>query len=109
MIIWGGLSVSYLNTGGRFNPILNAWISVALSAPPAKRRQHTVVWTGTEMIIWGGYNGVSQNLFDSWSSTLGKTMILYQRPSWRRRAPDDFSSFAFRALLAGPERGMVRR
>ncbi len=59
MIIWGGTGAgSYLNDGGRFNPALNSWIYLAGAAAntPAARNQHTAVWTGTQMVVWGGLN-----------------------------------------------------
>ncbi|RKZ28508.1 hypothetical protein DRQ36_10340 [bacterium] len=59
MIIWGGYdgSSEYLNTGGRYNPSTNAWSGTDITGDcPSPRRWHTAVWTGTEMIIWGGYN-----------------------------------------------------
>jgi hypothetical protein len=59
MIVWGGLvgSGTQLNTGGRYNPTTNSWTPTSLGANvPAVRARHTAVWTGTEMIVWGGYN-----------------------------------------------------
>jgi hypothetical protein len=32
---------------------------VATKGAPTIRFAHTAVWTGSEMIIWGGYNGSS--------------------------------------------------
>jgi N-acetylneuraminic acid mutarotase len=32
---------------------------------PSARQNHTAVWTGTEMIIWGGYNNGSADYFNS--------------------------------------------
>ena len=60
MIVWGGyllLNGSYicLNTGGRYNPIANTWTPLPTSGAPDARMHHTAVWTGNEMIIWGGY------------------------------------------------------
>ncbi|MCF6155574.1 MAG: hypothetical protein E3K36_10045 [Candidatus Brocadia sp.] len=39
-------------------PLPNTWLaaSVAYSTPSA-RIYHTTVWTGTQMIVWGGYGG----------------------------------------------------
>lgn len=62
MIIWGGSdSDTSWNTGGRYNPATNTWASGGTSTinAPAARRLHTAVWTDTEMIVWGGYEGVS--------------------------------------------------
>src|SRR6202035_4522857 len=62
MIIWGGsrsegiLGVSYLNTGGRYNPSTDSWTATSIATAPDGRSGHTAVWTGTEMIVWGGAN-----------------------------------------------------
>lgn len=59
MIIWGGINASgtNLNSGGRFNPVSNSWGSpLSLSGAPLGRTDHSAVWTGTEMIVWGGFN-----------------------------------------------------
>jgi hypothetical protein len=58
MIIWGGLigaGSGGLNTGGLFNPVSNTWTGATnTTGAPAIRYDHTAVWTGTEMIIFGG-------------------------------------------------------
>jgi hypothetical protein len=46
-----------LNTGGRYNPSTDGWVATAITNVPSEREGHTVVWTGSEMIIWGGYGG----------------------------------------------------
>ena len=51
----------------------------AHGAAPGGRADHTGVWTGNEMIIWGGL-GQSGDLNDTWSYTPGKTMFLYLKP-----------------------------
>ncbi len=59
MIVWGGLAYydSALNTGARYNPSTDIWLPTSLGASaPSARVSHTAVWTGTEMIIWGGYD-----------------------------------------------------
>jgi N-acetylneuraminic acid mutarotase len=62
MIIWGGVSGSSFNDGGRYNPAANAWTAVPTNGAPPARYQHTALWTGSEMVISGGY-GAS----DTWS------------------------------------------
>ena len=61
MIIWGGSfydnGYQYLNTGGKYNPITNSWTAVNTNNAPSARDSHTAIWTGSEMIVWGGYNG----------------------------------------------------
>ena len=48
-----------MNDGGRYNPAGNSWTAVSTTGAPAARYHHTAVWTGSEMIVWGGYNGSS--------------------------------------------------
>jgi N-acetylneuraminic acid mutarotase len=62
MIIWGGYSSSVggdLDTGGRYNPSMNSWVATSTANVPTARDSHTAVWTGSEMIAWGGYDGTS--------------------------------------------------
>lgn len=59
MIIWGGfvsLGSVYYNTGGKYNPSTDVWVATSTGANvPTIRASHTAIWTGTEMIVWGGY------------------------------------------------------
>jgi hypothetical protein len=82
MIVWGGEVYDHpvwlqLNTGGRYRPDTNTWAATSTgeNVPPV-RIYHTAVWTGTEMIVWGGdsdtiFNGVGRYnpLTDSWIGT----------------------------------------
>lgn len=59
MIVWGGYDGTVpkvLNTGGRFNPATGAWTATNFANAPFARWQHTAIWTGSEMIVWGGDN-----------------------------------------------------
>jgi N-acetylneuraminic acid mutarotase len=60
MIVWGGydddLGIFY-NTGGRYNPTTNAWQATNLTGAPSARSNHSAVWAGNEMIVWGGITG----------------------------------------------------
>ena len=60
MIVWGGQSFyngsnHYLNTGGRYDPDTDAWTATSATNVPHGRSFHSAVWTGSEMIVWGGY------------------------------------------------------
>jgi N-acetylneuraminic acid mutarotase len=55
MIVWGGGGNGILNTGGRYDPAADSWIATSTVSAPAARISHTGVWTGSEMIVWGGY------------------------------------------------------
>ena len=55
MIVWGGCDGGiYFNTGGRYNPSTDSWTATSTTNAPAARARHTAVWTGSEMIVWGG-------------------------------------------------------
>ena len=55
MIIWGGIGGSnYSNTGGRYNPGTDSWTATSTTNAPSGRYNHTAVWSGSEMIVWGG-------------------------------------------------------
>jgi len=54
MLVWGGGAGGFLNDGGRYNPITDAWQPINLTNAPSGRWFHEAVWTGTEMLVWGG-------------------------------------------------------
>ena len=61
MIVWGGYDVDnnqYLNTGGKYNPSSNSWAATSTTNAPPGRALHTAVWTGSQMIVWGGFDAV---------------------------------------------------
>jgi hypothetical protein len=78
MIIWGGVDQSFsdTNTGSRYNPSTDSWTATAIANAPAARDSHSAVWTGREMIVWGGTcpsfdfnNGKRYNpTTDSWTA-----------------------------------------
>jgi VCBS repeat-containing protein len=82
VIAWGGCTGSpfcdiYYNSGGRYNPDTNSWTAVNMTGVPSVRSSHQAIWTGSEMIIWGGYDGSSylatggryNPITDSWTAT----------------------------------------
>jgi N-acetylneuraminic acid mutarotase len=58
MIVWGGCldgsCGATLNTGARYNPASNTWTPISTVGAPSGRYTHSAVWTGNEMIVWGG-------------------------------------------------------
>jgi N-acetylneuraminic acid mutarotase len=57
MIVWGGNRDGQdgLNTGGRYDPSTDTWMPISTGGnAPTARTRHRAVWTGTEMIVWGG-------------------------------------------------------
>ncbi len=65
MIIWGGQEYvyggppNYPSTGARYDPVQDLWTPTSIVNAPAGRSQHSAVWTGTEMVVWGGFDGLS--------------------------------------------------
>jgi N-acetylneuraminic acid mutarotase len=62
MIIWGGTStvsgITYLADGARYNPSTDTWTLITTVNSPTTRSGHVAVWTGTEMIVYGGSNNL---------------------------------------------------
>jgi hypothetical protein len=72
-ILWGGRSCydgydggqvyandTYTNDGAAYDPVANKWTPISVVGAPLARYGHVAAWTGSEMIIWGGwYDGVT--------------------------------------------------
>jgi N-acetylneuraminic acid mutarotase len=80
MVVWGGFARSLggrTATGGAYDPIADAWRPTSSSGSPDPRYWHTAVWTGKEMIVWGGFvpggyastGGRYDPAADAWRST----------------------------------------
>jgi hypothetical protein len=58
MIVWGGVwpdGAPPLDDGSRYDPVADNWRPTSTLPPvPQGRFNHTAVWTGSEMIVWGG-------------------------------------------------------
>ena len=82
-LLWGGgrvpyncgagfCSYSYLsNKGLKYNPATNVWTTMPVTNAPVARYYHKAVWTGTEMIVWGGKDRLQDSLH-SFQNTGGK-------------------------------------
>jgi N-acetylneuraminic acid mutarotase len=79
MIVWGGACCydgTTLNTGGRYDAASDTWTATSTAGAPVGRNGPSSVWTGLEMIVWGGNSGVRENTggryvpqTDTWSAT----------------------------------------
>ena len=81
MIVWGGGSEDPpydLNTGGKYTPATDTWAPTSMVSTPSPRHSHTAVWSGSEMIVWGGFGGMTAAVntggryhpaTDSWTAT----------------------------------------
>ena len=58
MIVWGGRGTffpqQHYGNGARYDPVTDTWTPMSDEGAPSPRSQFTAVWTGTEMIVWGG-------------------------------------------------------
>ena len=84
VVVWGGRKddslTGAINTGGRYDPTTDSWQPTSTIGAPIARINHSAVWTGTQMIVWGGSNNLSDRaifynsggrydpVLDSWSS-----------------------------------------
>lgn len=58
-IIWGGINwanTANLGDGAILDPALGTWQKMSSINAPSARREFQTAWTGTKMIIWGGYS-----------------------------------------------------
>jgi hypothetical protein len=91
MIIWGGQGVfappapnavdKVLADGSAYDPVVDSWTQISAIGGPPAARGHTVVWTGSRMIVWGGRDafaltittvnsgGAYDPVADAWTAT----------------------------------------
>lgn len=80
MIIWGGYDGTRTNTGGRYDPITDSWLTTSTGiGVPSGRQHHSAIWdtSNSQMIIWGGNEsgggadtgGRYDPVTDSWQAT----------------------------------------
>lgn len=78
VIVWGGVEVYYgvsgVRTGARYSADADTWVATTTTGAPSASYRHSAVWTGSEMITWGGYGSASTGgrydpIADSWSPT----------------------------------------
>jgi len=58
MIIWGGAGLVERDDGGCYNLVADRWMPVSTNGAPSARAAHTAVWTGSQMVVWGGGDSV---------------------------------------------------
>lgn len=60
LLLWGGRPLesattrAVLQSGVRFDSVSRRWSALSSVNAPSPRQNHQAVWTGKEMIIWGG-------------------------------------------------------
>jgi len=92
MVVWGGGNVTtpstFVNTGARYNPITDTWTLMDTLNAPQARGHHEIIWSGSEVVIFGGAGDGFANLntgarynpvTDTWNN-----LSLTSTPSARR-------------------------
>jgi len=94
MIVWGGCTggdgcANYLNDGGIYDPARNVWREIRVPASNDAlrgRTNHTMLWTGKVVVIWGGQTGV--NTAGGRAESLGDGAVFDPATgNWRRIPP----------------------
>ena len=83
-------SIRAQNDGARYVPWSDTWTAVA-TGTMSGRNYHAAVWTGREMIVWGGYDGGDPlntgGVYDPGTDTWTATSTGIPRRSIRSRRP----------------------
>lgn len=59
LLVWGGTNQfgsALIPSGAAWNPTTGRWRPLATRNEPSLRLRASTVWTGSEWILWGGYN-----------------------------------------------------
>jgi hypothetical protein len=62
MLVWGGNVMgkpAVTDTGAAYDPTTRTWTPISLTGAPSPRHSHTAVWTGSRMLVWGGFGASS--------------------------------------------------
>ncbi|WP_395736574.1 kelch repeat-containing protein [Prosthecobacter sp.] len=101
LLVWGGVVPDNTNTGMppaykainrglRYNPSTGAWIPISTVGAPQQRFYHSAVWTGTQMIVWGGQTTASTSSTGGTPATVLATGGIYTpaTDTWTAMAPN---------------------
>ncbi len=97
MIVWGGKNGTGVNTGSIYDPtqaVGSRWTTITTTDAPSGRWGHSMIWTGTRLIVFGGTGngtnrladgGIYDPAMDDWeplSTTEGPTARMDHVASW---------------------------
>jgi len=102
MIIWGGRGIPPgdryerdLNTGGIYNPVTDSWTATTTANAPSGGDGYSAVWTGSELVVWGEFDGRGSALRGAGYDPISDT--------WITIATSPFGLTFHTGLWAGPE------
>lgn len=68
LIVWGGCDggmpscPGVRGDGAAYDPATDTWTPISSVGAPQARAQHGAVWTGSEMIVWGGCGAMDEGM-----------------------------------------------
>ena len=66
LVVWGGArppQAGVLATGAVYDPMTDRWTPMSTEGAPRARTGHSAIWTGQEVVIWGGFNGYVREFY----------------------------------------------
>jgi hypothetical protein len=88
-----------LNTGGRYDPATNTWTATGTTNAPSGRQSHTAIWTGSEMIVWGGLGNLGDS--DTGGRYCAQPPILMAQSAFSRKTHGGAGTFDIPLPLTG--------
>lgn len=91
-VLWSGYSYDLpgeVGEGGAYEPRSDTWTPASVTGAPTARRDHVQVWTGTELLVWGGFTASGPTATGArWDLARGvwRPMSVAGAPSARRGA-----------------------
>jgi N-acetylneuraminic acid mutarotase len=97
MIVWGGYSAAsstVVNSGSRYDPLSDTWTAMSTTDAPSARMDHSAVWTGEKMLVWGGSSTTLENSGASYDPVADKwtPLSVTNAPTARKHHTAVFSS-----------------
>ncbi len=98
MIVWGGWGGDFYNTGQVYDPhaenFFSVWGPTNTLRAIEPRAYHTAIWTGDEMIVWGGMNGENETV-----KLADGGRYSHETRNWQELAPSPLSGRAIHAAI----------
>jgi hypothetical protein len=103
MIIWGGedFGSNLFNTGGRYDPSIDGWTATTTTNAPFARFYQTAVWTGSEMIVWGGANDTGYPDFNTGGRYCAQSQAPMAQSAFSRKSHGAAGAFDVPLPLTG--------
>jgi N-acetylneuraminic acid mutarotase len=83
MVVWGGLTGAMgptLGDGRIYDPTNDRWSEIVAAGAPEPRTEHSAVWTGSTMVVWGGHTMDTSGMPSGYFNTGG----IYDDPALLR-------------------------